>query len=187
MQKSDLEPIRNFLEEAKFGFQFHGSCAEEAGRMILEMEQQKPIERFVQLLKILHLFAESEEKSRLASSAYSPSLRDEDISRIDRVLQYLRKRRSDSVRLDEVASVAAMSSKSFCRFFKANTGKTLVQYLNEVRIGEACRMLVETDRQISEVALDSGFNNLSNFNRRFREIKGETPRKFRSRIRLGEV
>ncbi len=187
LQKTDLESIRNFLAEAKFGFQFHGACAEEAGRMILQMEDQSPLEQFLQLLRILDFFSKSEEKTKLASPAYSPSLREKDISRIDRVLQYIRQRRAESVRLEEAAAVAAMSPKSFCRFFKANTGKTLIQYLNELRIGEACRMLVETDQPVSEIALDSGFNNLSNFNRRFREIKGETPRKFRSKIRLSHL
>ena len=67
-----------------------------------------------------------------------------------------------------------MSPKSFCRFFKANTGKTLEVYLHELRIGGACRFLIETNVPISEIALDCGYNNLSNFNRRFRSIK-ETP------------
>jgi AraC-like DNA-binding protein len=182
--KVELQPIRQFLESAKFGFQFHGETAARGSELMLEMQGQSPLERFVQLLRILNLFAVSDEKSPLASPAYSPSLRDEDISRIGALLEYLREHKHDAVRLDDVAAVAKMTPKSFCRFFKANTGRTLIQYLNELRVGESCRMLLETNHSISEIALDSGFNNLSNFNRRFREIKGETPREFRASVKI---
>ena len=77
-----------------------------------------------------------------------------------------------------------MSPKSFCRFFKANTGKTLEVFLHELRIGGACRFLIETNVPISEIALDCGYNNLSNFNRRFRSIKETTPREYRLQFRI---
>ena len=179
LRKHELQPVREFLDEARFGFEFHGATAEEASTLMLAMEHQNSFERFVQLLRILHLFAASVEKRSLASPAYSHSLKERDITRLDEVLGYLRKNKTGTVTLEEAAAVAKMSPKSFCRFFKANTGKTLVEYLHELRIGEACRLLLETDRTISEIALDCGFNNLSNFNRRFRELKEMTPREYR--------
>jgi AraC-like DNA-binding protein len=135
----------------------------------------------VQLLRLLQHFAVSEEKRPLASPAFSPSLKASDISRLDEVLAWLRRHRADPITLARAASVAKMSPKSFCRFFKANTGKTLVGYLHELRVGEASRQLLETNRPVSEIALDCGFNNLSNFNRRFLGLKGMTPREFRRR------
>jgi AraC-like DNA-binding protein len=179
LRKHELQPVREFLDEARFGFEFHGATADEATGLILAMERQSSFERFLQLLRLLHLFAASDEKRPLASPAYSPSLKERDISRLDLVLGYLRKNKNGSVTLDEAAAVAKMSPKSFCRFFKANTGKTLVDYLHELRIGEACRLLLETDATISEIAFECGFNNLSNFNRRFRERKGMSPREYR--------
>jgi AraC-like DNA-binding protein len=145
------------------------------------MESQTPFERFVQLLRLLQHFAVSEEKRPLASPAFSPSLKASDISRLDEVLAWLRRHRADPITLARAALVAKMSPKSFCRFFKANTGKTLVEYLHELRVGQVSRQLLETNRPISEIALECGFNNLSNFNRRFRELKGMTPREFRRR------
>ena len=183
-QKVEMQPVREFLEEASRGFEFHGETASTAADLILKMQKQTPLERLLQLLRLLQFLAASEEKKPLASSAYSPSLKEKDISRLDEVLSYLRKNRTESVSLEEAAAVARMSPKSFCRFFKANTGKTLVGYLHELRIGDACRQLLETDRSISEIAFDCGFNNLSNFNRRFRSIKETTPREFRRRFRI---
>ena len=180
LRKSELQSVRDFLEAARFGFEFSGETARLAAGLILEMEYQSSFERFVQLLRLLHLFAGSGEKRSLASPAYSPSLKERDISRLDEVLGFLRRNKTEPVTLEDTAAVAKMSPKSFCRFFKANTGKTLVEYLHELRIGEACRLLLETDRSISEIAFECGFNNLSNFNRRFRLIKDMTPREYRS-------
>lgn len=179
LRKHELQPVREFLDAAVRGFEFHGETARQGGELILGMETQSPFERFLQLLRLLKLFALSPEKRPLASPAYSPSLKARDITRLDEVLGWLRRRKTDAVTLEEAAAVARMSPKSFCRFFKANTGKTLVEYLHELRVGEACRQLLETDLPVSEIALECGFNNLSNFNRRFRELKGMTPREFR--------
>jgi AraC-like DNA-binding protein len=99
---------------------------------------------------------------------------------MDRVMRYLQQRVAEPVTLEEVAAVAHLTPTAFCRFFKASTGKTLVGYLHELRVGMASRLLLETDLPVSEVALESGFPNLSNFNRRFREQKGVSPREFRA-------
>ncbi len=179
LRKQELQPVREFLDTAARGFEFFGGTARRATELILEMEQQTPFERYVQLLRLLHHFAGAEEKRPLASPAFSPSLKARDISRLDAVLGWLRRHKDEVITLERAAAVAKMSPKSFCRFFKANTGKTLVEHVHELRIGEACRQLLETDVSISEIAMDCGFHNLSNFNRRFRKLKGMTPREYR--------
>lgn len=181
LQRHELKPVREFLHAARYGFEFFGETRDRAADLILAMKDQDEFERFLQLMRLLRLMGESEEKRVLASPAYSPSLRDRDISRLDRVIRFLHESKNREVRLDEVAQVSGLAPKSFCRFFRANTGKTLIQYVNELRVGEACRLLLETDLAVTEIAFRVGFNNLSNFNRRFRELKDLSPREFRTR------
>ncbi len=179
LRHQEMQSVREFLDSAERGFEFFGETAREAEALILAMEDQTPFDRYLQLLRVLHHFAVSEEKRPLASPAFSPSLKARDISRLDRVLGWLCRHKAETIPLERAAAIAKMSPKSFCRFFRANTGKTLVEYVHELRIGEACRQLLESDLPISEIALDCGFHNLSNFNRRFRALKGMTPRDYR--------
>ncbi|MEM9018021.1 MAG: hypothetical protein AAGC68_13485, partial [Verrucomicrobiota bacterium] len=118
LQKEEMQAVREFLDQARYGFEFFGKTAKKAAEQMLAMEKQSPLERLLQLLRLLEFFSRSTEKLPLASPAYSPSLNERDISRLDEVLSFLRDNRSENITLDEVAEVARMSSKSFCRFFK---------------------------------------------------------------------
>src|SRR4029453_16324869 len=106
--------------------------------------------------------------------------------RLDRVWRFLNERCRGRISLAEAAAAAHLSIPAFSRFFRRKTGRTLVAYLNELRTGLACRELIESERSISDIAFDSGFNNLSNFNRRFRELKNMSPRAFRRQFQTRE-
>lgn len=181
LERQEMRPIREFLHAARWGFEIVGDTRERAAEIILGMRDLGELERLFELFRLLRLFAESSERRVLASPAYAPSLRERDITRLDRVVRHLHAEMARLIRLETVARVAGLTPKSFCRFFRANTGKTLVEYVNAMRVGEACRLLVETGRPVTEIAFAVGFNNLSNFNRRFRELKGLSPREFRLR------
>lgn len=181
--RHEMRVIREFLKSARYGYEFVGETRTLAEEMILAMETMTELERFIQLLRLLQeLAARPVDRRVLASPAFSPSLREQDITRLDRVIQFLHEEKSRSLALEEVAEVAGLAPKSFCRFFRANTGKTLIQYINELRVGESCRLLLETGAPVTEIAFQVGFNNLSNFNRRFRESKDMSPREYRSRF-----
>ena len=183
--RHEMRTIRDFLKAARFGFEFTGEARVVGESMILAMEAMNELERFIQLLRLLQeLAARPEDRKVLASPAFSPSLREQDISRLDRVIQFLHEEKARSLTLEEVAEVAGLAPKSFCRFFRANTGKTLIQYINELRVGESCRLLLETSAPVTEIAFRVGFNNLSNFNRRFRESKGMSPREYRTHFSI---
>lgn len=184
LDRQEMRPIRDFLHAAQWGFEFFGDTRRQAAELIWAMRDLGELERVIELLKLLSLMADSEERRVLASPAYAPSLRERDISRLDRVIRYLHEKMNRPIRLEEVATVAGLAPKSFCRFFRLNTGKTLIDYINALRVGESCRLLLETTLPVTEIAFRVGFNNLSNFNRRFREQKGLSPREFRCR---GEI
>jgi len=184
LEKAELANVREFLEAAKRGFEFHGETRRIAGEMMLEMREQSEFERLLGVVRLLDFLAQSDERTPLASPAYSPSLREADIDRIDEVIRYVQGRKTEKLALDEVARVAGMAPKTLCRFFKQNTGRTLMRYVSELRIGEACKLLLETDRSVTDIAFACGYNNLSNFNRQFRRLKDMAPREFRRRSRL---
>ena len=126
--------------------------------------------------------APRKERKKLVSPLYSPSLNKETVNKVDLITRHIANNLEKSISLDEAAEICMMSSKSFSRFFKRNTGKTFVNYVNELRIAQACRRLTESKDSVSTVCYDSGFNTLSNFNRRFQEIKGMTPREYRKKF-----
>jgi AraC-like DNA-binding protein len=103
----------------------------------------------------------------------------EDDDKMKIVYDYIQKNFANKITLEEVSKVALMSPVSFNRFIKKRTNKTFVNYLNDVRIGYAARSLVEKDLSVSEVAFKCGFNNIANFNRIFKSIKGVTPSTYR--------
>ncbi|MGN6420388.1 MAG: helix-turn-helix domain-containing protein, partial [Pseudobacter sp.] len=86
------------------------------------------------------------------------------------------------ISLDDVAGIANMNKQAFCRYFKSRTQKTFVEFLNEVRISHACRLLTESSQPVADLAYDCGFNSITNFNRIFKEIKGISPRQFRNML-----
>lgn len=137
--------------------------------------------RYAGLLELLDRLASRRGARPLASPAYAPGPPPEASERIERVCRALDDDELAGLSLPEAARLAHLSVPAFGRAFKRATGKTLVGYLNELRVGRACRELLETSRPVSDVAFDCGFRNLSNFNRRFRALKGVSPREFRRR------
>jgi AraC-like DNA-binding protein len=152
-----------------------------------EMEGRRGMARLVGLLEVLDLLSRSREAQPLSSPSFVPSLREGERERIDRVCRFLNDRYTERIPLGEAAERAHMSVPAFSRFFRRKTGRTFVAYLNELRTGHACRLLIETDKTVSEVCFASGFNNLSNFNRRFLTLKGMSPRAWRHEFADAEV
>ncbi len=184
LEKPEMARLRHFFAAAHRGFEFHGETRRVAGEMMLALREQSEFERFLGVIRLLDYLAQSDQRTPLASPAYSPSLRVEDIGRIDEVIRYVQARKCEAVSLDQVAQAVGMAPKTLCRFFKQNTGRTLMRYVSELRIGEACKLLLESDLPVTEIAFSCGFNNLSNFNRQFRRMKEMAPRDYRRRSRI---
>ena len=132
-----------------------------------------------QFLTILYELSRCENARTLASSSYAKVTVEDDSRRILKVKNFISKNYMDELRLPELASLAGMSSSAFSRFFKLHTGRNISEYIIDLRLGYAARMLVDTAKSISEIGFDCGFNNLSNFNRIFKKKKGCSPSEFR--------
>jgi AraC-like DNA-binding protein len=179
LEAPELLLVRRLLGRARRGLAFSGGAQRSVVRLLADMERRDGLPRLRALLEVLETLARSREARPLASAGFVPSLRKSDVERIDRVLGFLAGRYEGDVSLPETAAVAHLSVPAFSRFFKARTGRTFVAYVNELRLGRACRLLIETERPVSDIAFSSGFNNLSNFNRRFLEARGMSPRDYR--------
>jgi AraC-like DNA-binding protein len=178
----ELLGVRKLIDRASRGLAFGGRALKAVSRLLENVADVEGLPRLRGLLEILERLATVRDVRALSSRAFREP-RKEDMERIDRVCRWIAERFAEDVSLPEAAGVAHLSVPAFCRFFKSRTGKTLVGYLTELRIGRACRLLMETDRSVSDVGFASGFNNLSNFNRRFRALKGVSPREFRAPFR----
>lgn len=182
----ELAPVLRLLERSARGLKFSGKTLKAAARQMERMDSLQGFQRLAALLEVLDLLARSREVRPLSSAEFVPALRRGDADRIGRVCRFLNERCTERVTLAQAASVAHLSIPAFSRFFPRKTGRTLVAYLTELRTGLACRELIETERAVSDIAFDSGFNNLSNFNRRFRALKGMSPREFRRQFGSGQ-
>jgi len=136
-------------------------------------------ERFIIFLKIVRELLNAEMNS-LSKFIYQKKYSDNEGKRMSNIMEYTMNNFNKEINLDTIAGISNMTPNAFCRYFKQRTNKTYFQFLIEVRIESACRLLKNNDVLIAEISEKSGFKNISNFNRKFKDTKGITPSKFRS-------
>ena len=178
-----MEPVPRLLRRATRGLHIVGKTHDRVGALMQSMVGVRGMERVVRFLEILTLLAASEECEPIAGPNFGTGTSPYDQERMDRVFQFLNARVGEVVRLSEAARIVSLSEGAFSRFFRAHTGKTFPAFVNELRIGRACHLLMEEDLNITEIAFQCGFTNLSNFNRQFLRLKGLSPRQFRHDLR----
>ena len=119
----------------------------------------------------------------LASDSYQLTVSEAETERMKRVLEYVLKQFRSEIRIEQIASVAGMAPAAFCRYFRKRTGKSFVEYLNELRISHARKLLTEADLSVSQVGFACGFNNISHFHRQFKQQIGTTPMRYQANYR----
>ncbi|QVY65606.1 AraC family transcriptional regulator [Polaribacter sp. Q13] len=151
--------------------------------LIVSLPSLPKTEQYIKLLEVLYQLSLVKEKDRLVlSSSNMRQSTKESPERIDTVLRYISDNYFSKMNLSDVADVACMTTNSFCRFFKKTTNKSFTQFLNEIRIRNASRILIQQKTPISEVCYSVGFNSITNFNKQFKLLVGSTPKKFREDI-----
>ncbi len=177
----ELKPIKNLFDKARRGLKFYGNTRSTVAKKMQHLVTQDEGRRFIELLDILFVLAESTECSPLASPGFISTPKDKDLDKINKVYDYVINNFRDKISLEDVAEVANMSVAAFCRYFKNTTRKTLVQFINEIRTGYACKLLLDDKMTINQICYESGFNNLSNFNRKFKSITGYSPKDYKQK------
>lgn len=178
----DLQELKKFHDRAGTCFRVLGECKEKVIRIFEVFGQSSGLNRLQMAFELLALVQnESAELQTLNQNPINLSLSERDGNRMDQVIQFLLQERNRPISLQEGADKANMSKEAFCRFFKLRTRKTFTQYIQQLRINEAQKLLLETDLSISTIAFRVGFENLSYFNRAFKAILGVTPRDWRKK------
>jgi AraC-like DNA-binding protein len=188
LQRNQMSFIRNMFECSLRGILFSQDTAQRIAPRLTLLSEKHGFDSVLELLSILHDLSTSQNMHTLSDMAFSGH---ESISynsrRIEQVMAFLNNNFEKEITLADVSKLAAMSEVAFSRFFKARTGKTFIDTLNEIRLGNASRMLIDTTHSVGEIAYRCGFNNLSNFNRLFKKKKDCTPKEFRYEYNAGGV
>ncbi|MGB3776631.1 MAG: AraC family transcriptional regulator [Leeuwenhoekiella sp.] len=176
---TDLADVQDFFNESEYGMKFKASA--KAFKLFTNLKSQGKIERIATLLKILNLLIHSK-KQPLSSFVYQKKYTDDEGKRMNEVFQFAMNHYQEQISLDQVAEKAHMSKNAFCRYFKKRTNKTFFQFLIEIRIERACKLLSQDqDLSISIISELCGFSNIANFNRKFKELKQLTPTQYRQK------
>lgn len=175
----ELVSIRKLLQAARRGLQFTGRTRDAVAAIMLEMRKHAGITQLIDLLTILQLLTQADAPKTLSSAGFAPSLDDLASERVNRAYQHVFKNFAGPLDYEEIAKQAGMSQSAFCHYFKRVTGRTLSDFVREVRLGHACKLLIETGDGIAQVAYASGFESLSNFNHHFHTVVGTSPNEYR--------
>lgn len=178
-QLSEVHGVNDLLFHASRGILVEDQSTKDCLKLLLiKLYQAKGLARICLLLEMLHVLTQCPNMAYLSSNSFIEFIdRDKD-HRINDVFQYVMKNFTSNITVNEAASLVNMTTTSFCRFFKNRTHKSFMEYVTQVRIGYACRLLLEGKLSISQVAYTSGFGNLSHFNKQFKLSEGVTPSQF---------
>jgi AraC-like DNA-binding protein len=188
IKKNQFDSIQKMFEKAKKGICFPMEAIMIVYPLLdtlsFEEEGFYAVIKFLTVLYELSLF---DNTHTLASSSFANIDDSADSRRVLKVYEYVNANYKETIRLKDLADLVGMSPVALSRFFKLRSGKTVSEYIIEIRLGHAARLLVDTTNSIAEICYDCGFNNLSNFNRIFKKKKGCTPKEFRENFRKTKV
>lgn len=179
--------IVEFLQDVKRGIKIDATACDYIAKLIIDVYELTGLKRTIKLLQIIDSLADTKSYTCLSSLGYNHTFNQRDVERIDKVYQYVMANFNQSISLNEAAAIASMTPSSFCKYFKARTLKTFTNFVNEVRIGYARKLLFNDALSISQICFESGFNNLANFNRNFKCYTQCSPREFRESLKKGLV
>lgn len=170
----EFESLQSFFKNAIYGLKVISNI-EQLKDLFLQLKKVDKLERFIIFFKILQTISNSNYQ-QLSSFIYPKNYSNAEGERMSKVVAYTMSHYDQPISLSQISSIANLSPNAFCKYFKSRTNKTYVQFLTEIRVEHACKLLSKThELTILDIALASGFTNISNFNRKFKSLKKKTP------------
>ena len=178
LQRPEFGSVKKLLNNASSGLTFSAEAVLTGGKILHEMLITNGMERHLLFVKLIDYLGNAESRP-IATSGYTNTMDDQGEHRMAKIYKFTTRNYNRKITLDEVASVAGMNATAFCRYFRQKTGKTFAQFVNELRISYACKFLRHGNQTVVHISDEAGFNNLSNFNRQFKNIIGKSPSEYR--------
>lgn len=174
----EAQPVKRLLEHSVQGIHIEGHTRDVVSRLLRELVDTKGFARLLKLLEILSVLTESTEWKAISNPGVTGH-NERDSDRINRVFEFVMREFNRDIRISEVADMVHMSETAFSRYFRQRTRKTFSEFLSEIRLGHASKLLIDDRMSVAEICYESGFNNLSNFNRQFRAFYQISPLAFK--------
>lgn len=174
----EMIAIKELLEKSQRGIQFLGKSRDQLGGQITKIFQMGGLRRITEFILLLESMANTKEYKYHSSIGYSKTINTYDFYRFNKIHEHILLNFTKPIKLGDVSSTVNISPTAFCRYFKKHTGKTFISFLNEIRVGHSCKLMVEENIPISRASIECGFNNLSHFNDQFKRIMRLTPTEY---------
>lgn len=180
LQLAENAVLKNVLDKAKRGISLRGETGHIVINLMEKLHHAEGPNRILLLIECLIAASHAGEKDALASLGFRYDNLEQESERINAIYKYTLNNFAEKIKLETIASVAGLSPNSFCRYFKSRTGKQFSQFLTEIRVGYACKMLISNQMSIKQICYESGFHNTTCFYKQFRQITGKTPASYLS-------
>jgi AraC-like DNA-binding protein len=175
LQLPENRNIKTVLEKARRGIQITGKVKKQIARIMERLLAAEGAKRILLLMEVLNIIAESDHTDCLSSIGFSPNVEESRNDGINVIYEYSLANFKNKIHMDDLAELAGVSPNSFCRYFKSRTQKTYSKFLLEIKVGQACKLLIENRLPLKQLCYESGFNNFANFHKYFKQITGKSP------------
>jgi AraC-like DNA-binding protein len=179
---ADMTPVKRLLEESQRGLHFPSPDNKDLIKCINNLPTNKGVERITNLLLLLDKMANFPSKRILGSLHFSSKPSQSADSRSKKALSYITGHYTENIRLEAVAAIVSMNKSAFCRYLKEKTGRSYIEYVQSLRIGYACKLLISTSYDILQISMECGFNTVCHFNKMFKRNTGLTPSEYRKQF-----
>lgn len=177
-EKPEMLALNTFLQNSSRGLFWSGKTNEFIVKSLLDLRQTTGFKRIISLLDLLHFLSQSKDYQYITNEDYSNQHKLSETERMQKVYEYVSKNFKETIKLSDIAEKVNMSEAAFCRYFKKRTNRSFIDFVNEIRIGNACKLLSNNTLSVTEICFESGFNTISNFNFQFKKIAGKTPSEY---------